>query len=663
MTHDPSGPPSSVRDVFVSYASQDAAVANAIVEALEQAGLRCWIAPRDVVPGSLYADGIVRAINSTKVFVVVLSEHAVASSHVGKEIERASSKRHPIIALRADAALLTPAFEYFLSESQWIDVGRDGAAAAAARLAEAVRRHLDPSVAPEGPSRAVTASGARSTRARRTNWVVTGGIAVLSLALAYLVVDKFWLSTRGSTPLVVSTETNAPIGEKSIAVLPFVDMSEKKDQEYFADGVAEEVLDRLAKVPGLRVVGRASSFQFKGNSVDAPSIGRSLAVRYLLEGSVRRDAGRVRVTAQLIDARTGVQRWSDHYDSDTVGVLQVQDTIAVELARALQIAVEVAAAPRPPVKSADAIDAYLRGRQLLDRSTQEDCEAAVANFQKALALDPTFEPAALGLARAYLFIGAMAWLPTPVAFEHAREAALLAQHLDPASPLPHVALADVYLHYDWDWNAADHELRQAFNLGPRQPYGLRIAARLASSRGQWDQAWQLASEAVALDPLDADANGSIGFEVYLRSGRFAEAEQSIRRALQIAPAWGAGRYALGVALMLQGRHDEALAEFSKETLQDGKLEGTAMIHYLAGHKAQSDAQLAQAIRRNGNSWPSEIARVYAFRGEKDRAFEWLARAYEARDEDLCFIKGDPLLKSLERDPRYKAFLRKMNLPE
>jgi len=224
-------------------------------------------------------------------------------------------------------------------------------------------------------------------------------------------------------------------------------------------------------------------------------------------------------------------------------------------------------------------------------------------------------------------------------------------------------MAAIHLEYDWDWTGADRELQQAFALGPRESSGVLSASRLAAALGHWDEARQLAIEAIALDPLDAAAHGSLGWAIYLRSGRLAEAEQSLRRSLQIAPQWGSGRYFLGEVLMLQGHHEAALAEFRKETLDDGQLEGSAMVYFATGRKAESDAQLAKAIARNGSSWASEIARVYAFRGEKDRAFEWLEKAYEARDEDLYFIKGDPLFKNLEGDPRFKAFLKKMNLPE
>jgi len=651
--------------VFISYASQDAAVAEGLCEALERAGAACWIAPRDVRPGDYYADAIVNAINACPLLVLVLSKNSVDSAHVLREVERASSKRRPIIAFRIDTTPLPPGLEYFLSASQWIDASAGSPERGFPKLVESIRgRIASTPKADSAPQLAVS-----QPRKSSLNRFAIALIVLVAGALVYLFAYRFWLSKR-PTPkqptasvASVTAPTVATIPEKSIAVLPFTDMSEKKDQEYFADGIAEEVLDRLAKFPGLKVVGRASSFQFKGKSTDPAGIGAALGVSYLLEGSVRRDAARVRVTAQLVDVRTGSQRWSDHYDSDVVDVLNVQDTIAAEIARALLIAVEVDTTPRPSVKSPRVLEAYLRGQQSYASHTLVGCEAAVADFQQALTLDPTFAPAAIGLAKVYIYIGALAWLPTPVAFEHAREAALLAQRLDPKNPSPHIYLAEIHKHYDWDWDGADRELQQAFSLGPRDFFGAQTASSLAAALGHWDEARQLGIEAITLDPLDPEVQGNPGFEIYLRTGDLAEAEQSFRRALQIAPAWGAGHYFLGVALMLQGQHDAALGEFRKEKLDDGQLEGSAMLQFAAGRKAESDAQLAAAIRHNGTSWPSEIARVFAFRGEKDRAFEWLNRAYEARDEDLYFMKDDPLFKNLEGDPRYKAFLRKMNLPE
>jgi TolB-like protein/Flp pilus assembly protein TadD len=610
------------------------------------------MAPRDVKPGTVYADAIVGAINEAKALVLVLSANAMASAHVGREVERAASKRKQLITFRIDTTPLSRELEYFLSNSQWIDVSALGMPASLVKLKEAVGSAATNAADPVVQAKPVDRAGGRAKLIAAAAVVVGVGVSV-ALGL------HFWSSSHR----VAQPAAAVAITDKSIAVLPFADMSEKKDQEYFADGIAEEVLNRLAKVPGLKVVGRASSFQFKGKSADPASIGAALGVAYLLEGSVRKDADRVRVTAQLVEVRTGSQRWSDRFDSDLIDVLNVQDTIAIEISRALQIAVQADTVPRSSVKSPEVLEAYLRGLQAENRQSRESLDAAVANYQQALTLDPTFAPAAIGLARAESFIGAEGWLPTRTAFERAREAVQLAQRLAPKSPAPHVWMAGIHTLFDWDWAGADRELQQAFALGPRDTDGAQIACQLAAARGLWDEARQLAIEAVELDPLSPNANMFLGWNVYLHTGQLPEAEQSFRRGLQIAPKWGSGQYFLGEALMLQGHHEEALAEFRKETLDDGQLEGTAMAHFAAGRKAESDAALAEAIRHNGTSWPSEIARVYAFRGEKERAFEWLARAYEARDEDLYTIKGDPLFSNLEGDPRYKAFLKKMNLPE
>jgi TolB-like protein/tetratricopeptide (TPR) repeat protein len=650
------------RSVFLSYASPDAEVANQVCQFLESHGVSCWMAPRDVKPGAAYADAIVRAINEASALVLVLSGAAVASEHVSREVERAGSKNKPIVAFRIDAAALSAELEYFLSRSQWIDVSALGMPGALVKLVEAVGHGSAATQAHPGLTNGQVSGRSNIHHTVRNasvaKRVVVAAAVVIVLGIGAVLAVRFWQSTHGDAPAAVAVTS-----EKSIAVLPFADMSEKKDQEYFADGIAEEVLDRLTQVQGLKVVGRASSFQFRSRNTDPAGIGTALGVAYLLEGSVRKEDGRVRVTAQLVETRSGAQRWSDRFDSDVVGMLQVQDTIAVEIARALQIAVEVDTTPRSSIKSPESLDAYLRGLQSVDRESRESSEAAVASFQQALALDPTFAPAAIGLAKAYTFIGNEGWLSTKVAFERARKAALLAQQLDPKSPLPHVRLAEIYVTYDWDWTGADQELNQALALGPRNSDWARIASERAAAIGQWDDARQLGIEAVALDPLDPGVHMILGWSIYLHTGDFAEAEQEFRRGLQIAPKWGSGRYFLGEALMLQGHHELALAEFRRESPDDGQFEGSAMVHFAAGRKSESDAALAEAIRHNGTSWPSEIARVYAFRGEKDRAFEWLDRAFALRDEDLYVIKGDPLLKNIEGDPRYVAFLKKMNLPE
>src|SRR5258708_5705033 len=308
MSEDSANQAGSSRDVFISYASQDVTVANSVVENLEQQGIRCWIAPRDVTPGSQYADEIVGAINDAKVLVLVLSQHAVASSHVGREIERAASKRRRIVALRADAAPLTRALEYFLSESQWIDAAALGMPAALAKLAQAVARALS---APSHTNPVMEAglgdSGTPTTiRPVGVNRIALAAVFLIALVAAVALGVHFWPTKRGDA----QAPTVAAISEKSIAVLPFADMSQKKDQEYFGDGMAEEILDLLAKIPALTVIGRTSSFQFKGKNGDLRKIGTELNAAYVLEGRVRNAGDQVRITRKLMNTQTGAHEWS-----------------------------------------------------------------------------------------------------------------------------------------------------------------------------------------------------------------------------------------------------------------------------------------------------------------------------------------------------------------
>ena len=210
-------------------------------------------------------------------------------------------------------------------------------------------------------------------------------------------------------------------------------------------------------------------------------------------------------------------------------VLQVQDTIATELARAMQIAVETDTTPRGSIKSPEALEIYLRGLQAFDGNSQQGCEAAVADFQKVLALDPLFAPAAINLAQAYVLIGSQGWLPTNIAFERSREAAQLAEKLDPKSQTPHILLAMIHMQYDWAWAGAEQELHQAFALGPHEALGTLVASRLAAALGKWDDAKQLGLEAIELDPLAPDGYVSMGALVYLPTGHLVEAEESLRR--------------------------------------------------------------------------------------------------------------------------------------
>jgi len=647
MIQDSSNQTTSGSDVFVSYASQDAAVANSIVENLESQGLKCWMAPRDVKPGAQYADAIVRAINDANAVVLVMSASAVDSAHVAREVERAASKRKPIIPLRIDTAALNPELEYYLSNSQWIDVAKLGMPAALAKLKEAVGQGSATST--QGVVAGKYAGGSKKR-------IVIAAAVIVALGVAVALGVHFWSWKHGSSV--------AAITDKSIAVLPFVDMSEKKDQEYFADGMAEEIIDLLVKVPGLKVIGRTSSFQFKGKTEDLRAIGTQLGVAYVLEGSVRKSGDRLRVTAQLISSRDGTHLLSQTYDRDLIDVLKMQDEIATKVARALEIEMGVRDyfVSRPALRSPEAYTSFVQGQHADMLQGQQGWEKAVSENQRALDLDPSFTEAAGVLASLYQYGGTVGYVSRDVAFEKTKYFADFALKLNPNFAMAHALLGQIYNSYAWDWLAADREINLALELAPNFPVALWAATVHSLTVGRWDDALKHVNALQELDPLNPDSYFWLSV-VQLRRGRFEEAETAIRRALELSPAYAGGSYTLGLVLLARSQPQAALAEMRKEPLDAARLIGSALADFALGNKANSDTALEQLRNRYAAYIPAGIGAVYAYRGESAEAFRWLDRAYEQKDSLLYRIKFAPEFDKLHGDPRYRAFLRKMNLPE
>ena len=484
-------------------------------------------------------------------------------------------------------------------------------------------------------------------------------MAAVGLAVGIAAISGVYLFTH-KAPRPAPT---VAVADKSIAVLPFVDMSEKKDQEYFADGMAEEILDLLVKIPGLRVIGRTSSFQFKGHNEDLRAIGTNLGAAYVLEGSVRKAGDRVRITAQLIDSRDGSHIWSDSYDEAFGDVLNLQEKIAANLVRALQVTVGADDLQSSPLLTrTEAYDLYLRGRYAFDRFDKEGFEAAAGYFKQALDLDPSSARAADWLAASLENLAEWGYVPPVEGFEHARAAAQHALKLNPHSGLAHSVLAAINLIYDWDWASAEREAEQARALAPRSGDASAQAGQVQAALGQWDEGARLIGAAMAIDPLFAGWHELLG-NIRFREGRYAEAGEELRKTLRISPTYGSGHYYLGQILLFQGKLEDALTEMQLEAPDSGRDSGLASVYHAMGRKAESDAALARVTEERAGDVAFEIAQAHAYRGEAEQAFAWLERAYAQKDVELYWIKGDRLLKSLEGDPRYKAFLRRMNLPE
>jgi adenylate cyclase len=668
--------------VFLSYASQDAEAARQLCNSLRAAGIEVWFDQSELRGGDSWDALIRRQIKGCYLFVPIISANTQAreEGYFRREWKLAVDRTND---MAEDRAFLLPILVDGTSDSearvpekfrevQWT---RLPGGANADAFVKHVRRMLAPDpTTPAATNRRPSALPTSSTRVAPARsmppalrsfvpWIVGG---LLILAIGYYAADKFLVSKR-AVPAAEATSTApiqaAAVSDKSIAVLPFTDMSEKHDQEYFADGMAEEILDLLTKIPGLAVIGRTSSFAFKGKNDDLRTIGTKLNTAYVLEGSVRKSGDQVRITAQLINTKTGTHEWSETYDRHIGDVLKLQDAIAAAVVRELQLTVAFEDVnSRSTLKSADAYDLILRGRHAADRWDQEGLDEAVTLFEQALDRDATSADASAELAFAYESQGEEGYLAPATAFEQARRAAAAALKLDSKCALAHYVLGLIHLSYDWGWAAAKREFEQVAALAPGGARALIGEENLSLTFGRWDDALRQIKAALALDPLYVTSLYDLA-EIQMRRGHLPEAEAAIRRGLDVRPTYDWGHWLLGLVLLARGDRDAALLEMQLVTSDDGRQSGLAIVYYALGRKADSDSALADLINGHADTSAFEIANVYAYRGEPDEAMHWLERAYAQKNPSLIYVKVEQPLKSLVGDPRYKAFLRKMNLPE
>ncbi len=652
---------SGTHKVFISYASSDRAVADSVCAALERAGVRCWIAPRDVTPGEFYSEAIVHAIDSTTVVVLVLSQNAAVSQHVLREVERASSKRHPVVSFRIDLAPIPAALEYFLNTSQWLDASATGVERALPKLVDALQRCVahasDPAARTDPDSSVVTQAS------RRPRLMLVALAAITAVALAYLVVDQFWLSKRVDEPKSL-VEAPPAIPEKSIAVLPFTDMSAAKDQEYMSDGIAEELLNLLAQVPELKVIARTSSFAFKGEKIDIAEIAKKLNVANVLEGSVRKSGNMLRISAQLIRTADSTHLWSETYDRPVDDIFKVQDEIANAIVQALQIRLAGGEVSRRKggTLNLEAYQAYLRAMSAVNENTKASLDAAGVYLEQAIKLDPGYGMAWYALATVVSMKTDNGWLAPTEGWERVRQLAQHALQLSPDLAEAHARLQWAYMSLDWDWPAAEAEGRQALAIDPTNPSALLAAGRLSAPLGHWDDSEKQLRAALVRDPLNTYLIWNLGF-TYYRAGRFAESEDLYRKLLELQPGFLWTRSYLGKTLLAQGKADAALAMVQQEVDDATRLWFLPIDLQAAGRQAEADEALQAQIAQWADTGAFFVGMTYAYRGDHDRALEWLERAYQQKDASLDEITGEPLFRNLADDPRFKAFLRKMKLPE
>jgi len=671
--------------VFLSYASQDAEAASRICDALRAGGIEVWFDQSELRGGDVWDQRIRREIHDCALFIPVISANT-ASRHEGYfrlEWDLADQRSHMMARSRVfvvpvcldtttEAAADIP--ESF-KRVQWTRLpGGDVSPA----FVERIRRLLSPEAfhastgirqPPATASHAAAAprqpaSSPATPPQMRVMLLMIAAVAVIGLG--YFAVDRFVLSKREAGTKQASAPpaqavTPVPIPEKSIAVLPFVDMSEKHDQEYFSDGLSEELLDRLAKTEGLEVIARTSSFYFKGKQVTITEIANTLHVAHLLEGSVRKAGRTMRVTAQLIRANDGVHLWSDTYDRDLKDVFKVQDEIAAAVVKALQLKL-LSAAPKTESEphNTDAYSLYLQGQYFARRASDVDVERGIASLKQAIALAPDFAPAHAELAGAYVYVHTFG-SGAPGSLERATAEANEALRLDPSLRLAQDVRSNLAIIL-WDWAAARAQLDQALASAPRDPEALMRRGGLERALGHPDEALVYYRKALKLDPL------RVGYHVQLAMlldglGRSDEARATAETAIAISPTVSKAHLLIGLLELNSGQLEAASAAMEHEPGEYYRLEGQAIVAFAAKRMAESDAALARLIEAYHATAAVQIAQAYAYRGEHAKALDWLERAVVQRDPGIINIKTDPMFAGLRGDTSYKAVLRRMNLPE
>lgn len=492
-------------------------------------------------------------------------------------------------------------------------------------------------------------------------------MVVLALALGYFAFDKFVLDPQresardeqvagqveearqvGRTEALVES-----YGDKSIAVLPFVNMSSDAEQEYLSDGISEELLNLLAKIPEFRVISRSSAFSYKGKDIAIPEIARQLNVAHILEGSVRKSGNTLRITAQLIEARSDTHLWSQTWDRPLDDIFAIQDEIAAAVVEQLKGTLLVVV-PQVQETDPEAYALYLQARHLSGQVTAEAFEQSNALYQQVLLIAPDYAAAWAGLAQNYSNQAYKGLRPSEQGYTLARKAANKALAVEPEYAAAHARLGWIAMFYDNDLAQAARHFEHALKLDPNNIGVIGNAAVLLRVLGRVDEAIALEEHVIAQDPVNPTGYDNVGGS-YDLAGHWDDAIASRETVLRLSPGYVGAHYWIGMALLHKGEAEAALEAFNREEGLEGlRVKGQALVSHALGRQEEYQARLDELIELWRDQWPSELAQVYAWTGETDRAFEWLARS--VAQEDGAFDPHDPLLGPLKNDPRWLPLL-------
>jgi TolB-like protein/Flp pilus assembly protein TadD len=510
---------------------------------------------------------------------------------------------------------------------------------------------------PEGIKRTAAADAA-GQRSRGGAWIYIVLIgAALSVGLFF--VGRY---TAGHATSQVR-EVTAASPEKSIAVLPLLNESGDPKDEYFSDGLSEELIAALAQISGLKVIGRSSSFRFKDRKEEPKAIGEKLGVGTLLDGTVRKQGDRVRIVAELVNAADGIQLWTRTFDRQLKDIFAVQEEIARAVAESLKVTLlggDGRSVQGSAPSNVEAHNAYLEGHFYLVRRNVEDFRKAIGYYDQAIELDPEYALAYAERAEAWTFLGDLTG-QRPITYPKARSDAEKAVAIAPALAEARAALGFVRCFVDWKFADGLSELKRAKELSPTNPTANDLLARIIVYTGRFDEAERQARQAVELDPLSTVTQSNLA-RVLFYAGKLDEADAAARKAAELQPT-GASNHRWQVLIAAQrGDGEAALREARLEPDEGYRRFELAVAQYVVGDRQAADAALADLMAKAREGFAYQIAEVYAVRGEKDKAFDWLQISFDDRDAGMLSLSVDPLLRGLRDDPRYKNLLAKLGLP-
>ena len=660
-------------DVFISYSSIDKSVTDTICSTLEQNGINWWIAPRDISPGVPFAEAIIDAIKESKVFILVYSTNSNQSSQVIKEVDRAVHHGLAILTLRLEDVPMSKQLEYYISDVHWLDA-----------LTPPVERHINQlsgvvkmlmskdKVKNDDIEKAIrkgtlrlgkTGKSLTGTGRHKYPWGKTG--ITVAVIITVLVVALLLISPLLKQKISLSESAM----DKSIAVLPFHNLSGDPEQDYFSEGMMDEILDRLFKVGDIKVISRTSSMLYKNSRLPLKEIAAELGVTAILEGSVRKAGNMVWITVQLIDARNDTHLWSEIYDddmSDLSHIFSIQSEVAQSVARELKAVIapeEIQLIEKIPTTDLTAYNAYLNGQFFLSKDTPKDFDRAMQYFELAIEKDPEFGLAYAGIARVWNSRKQAGLAKVSEATPKAEAAIKRALELDSTLSDVHRTLAGLRTWTRWDWKGGEESFRKAIELNPNNAEAHSAYSHLLNILGRPDEAMKHIETALELDPLNSRIRSFYGVNLMFVH-RYDEAVKAFREALDLSPTQGIAVINIVNALYLGGREEEAI-EMLRSRWKDNSVylkaidEGNAEMGFkgamkkLAGLRAEN-TNITQVSQ-------TSPAQYFTWAGDVDNALYWLEQAYEERDPNLPYLLI-PVYDGLRDQPRFQEIARKMNLP-